>query len=332
MSGRVFNVLNLGAGLQSSRIFLAMCRGELPRPDAAVFSDTQWEPAAVYRNLEFLQEQGERNGVRLVQVTAGPIRPEILEFMRSRKHLGRKRYASAPMFIKNPDGSQGRMRRQCTKEYKIEPVDLWIRRELLSLKPGERVPKGVVVRQWFGISDDEGTRAVFPGQWKKEKVKVGTDLVGDPLVIERKRWMPKRWGEHVYPLLNSVYLPTRKIVDTPLLPRREQRADCGEWLAKHYPGRHFPRSACIGCPFRSNDEWREMRDNRPEEFADACDFDDAQRVADAQSASKRKMLVGVPYLHRQLVPLRMANLEGDGERAGAGCGTLMDGMDGLCGI
>lgn len=332
MGDRVYNVLNLGAGWQSSRILLGACLGELPKFDAAVFADTQWEPAAVYVNLEFLKEQGRIAGIPVHVVTKGDLRADAIEFRRSRKSSDGKRFASIPLFTKNRDGSQGRIRRQCTREYKIEPVETLIRRTILGLATGRRVPKGVVVRQWFGISDDEASRAVFPGRWQTDKIHVGTDLLGESLVEKRKRWMPAHWRQHVYPLLNELWQPDRKIQSVDLLPRREQREDCGRWLAAHFPGRHFPRSACIGCPFRTNAEWIDMRDNRPAEWADACEFDDAQRVADAQSATSRKILVGTPYLHRQLVPLRLANLGGDGERQGGGCGTLLDGQDGLCGL
>lgn len=37
-------ILNLGAGTQSSVIYLMMCRDELPRADVAIFADTLWEP------------------------------------------------------------------------------------------------------------------------------------------------------------------------------------------------------------------------------------------------------------------------------------------------
>ena len=45
-------------------------------------------------------------------------------------------------------------RRQCTREYKIEPIEKEIRR-LLDVKKGNRVPKSVIVEQWIGISTDE---------------------------------------------------------------------------------------------------------------------------------------------------------------------------------
>jgi hypothetical protein len=329
MSDRVYNVLNLGAGWQSSRILLGACRGEFPKFDAAVFADTQWEPKAVYRNLEFLREETDKAGIPLVCRTSGNIREEAIQSKRLRGESG-GRFAAMPLFVKNLSGSAGRMPRQCTKEYKIEVVDLWVRRELLGIASGSRIPKGVEVRYWFGISDDEASRAVFPGVFRT-KTKVCVDLYGEPFKVKTKRWFPCPWRMHCYPLLNEIWRPERRIEECQFLPRREQREDCGEWLATNYPGRTFPRSACIGCPFRSNEEWRDMRDNRPEEWEDACDFDEAQRVADHVGQVRRGLLVGEPYVHRQLVPLRMADLSIGGNReTRGGCGTLYDGQDGLC--
>lgn len=43
--------LSLGAGVQSSTLALMIALGELPPVDAAIFSDTHWEPRAVYEWL-----------------------------------------------------------------------------------------------------------------------------------------------------------------------------------------------------------------------------------------------------------------------------------------
>jgi hypothetical protein len=47
-------VLSLGAGVQSTALAILAARGHLPRPDAAIFADTGWEPAAVYAHLDRL--------------------------------------------------------------------------------------------------------------------------------------------------------------------------------------------------------------------------------------------------------------------------------------
>lgn len=327
----VFNVLNLGAGWQSSRLLLAACRGELPKFDAAVFADTQWEPKKVYAHLEWLKQMAAMAEIPLVVVSRGDLRADAIEFRENRASSDGKRFASIPVFVKNRNGKQGRARRQCTKEYKIEVVDRWVRRELLGLLPGQRLPKGVTLRQWFGISADESTRAVFPGRWIKKR-KTMIDLYGEVIELEiNKRWVPGRQREHVYPLLNEVWMPDRKIVAHQYFDRPQTREDVGQWLRQEYPERQVPRSACIGCPFHSNEEWRLMQAEAPEEFEDACQFDEAMRSADQRNAGRRKKIVGELYLHRQLVPLRMADLNGAGEKQG-GCGTLFDGQDGLCGV
>jgi len=53
-----FNVISLGAGVQSSTIALMAAHGEIaPMPDAAIFADTQAEPVSVYRWLDWLETQ-----------------------------------------------------------------------------------------------------------------------------------------------------------------------------------------------------------------------------------------------------------------------------------
>jgi 3'-phosphoadenosine 5'-phosphosulfate sulfotransferase (PAPS reductase)/FAD synthetase len=46
-------VISLGAGVQSTTLLLLAHRGELPGGpvDYAIFADTGWEPAGVYRHL-----------------------------------------------------------------------------------------------------------------------------------------------------------------------------------------------------------------------------------------------------------------------------------------
>lgn len=62
----------------------------------------------------------------------------------------------------------------------------------------------------------------------------------------------------------------------PLLEQRLDRLNCAEWLTNH----DLPvpvQSACIGCPYRAASQWLAMQRDDPEEFADACDFDQANR-------------------------------------------------------
>ena len=47
----MLKVLSLAAGVQSTALLLMSVKGELDRPDCAIFADMAWEPAAVYAHL-----------------------------------------------------------------------------------------------------------------------------------------------------------------------------------------------------------------------------------------------------------------------------------------
>ena len=93
----------------------------------------------------------------------------------------------------------------------------------------------------------------------------------------------------------------------PLLDKKITRNGCYEWLAEHgYP--EPPRSACIGCPFRSNAEWRWLQDNEPESFDEACEFDDAIRNCGGMR--------GQVFVHSARIPLRDVDFRTSDEKSG----------------
>ncbi|NBW19669.1 MAG: hypothetical protein EBR82_68020 [Caulobacteraceae bacterium] len=49
------HILNLGAGVQSTALYLMSLDGEVQKFDAAIFADTQEEPEDVYRHLEWME-------------------------------------------------------------------------------------------------------------------------------------------------------------------------------------------------------------------------------------------------------------------------------------
>ena len=140
-------VISLGAGVQSSVMVLMAARGELsPMPDCAIFADTQFEPSGIYEHLDWLEEQ---LPFPVYRVTAGDIRADHL----AARNTPDQRVASMPLFTVNG----GMVRRQCTAEYKINPIHKKLR-ELLGLKYRQRAPKEIAIKQWLGISTDEATR------------------------------------------------------------------------------------------------------------------------------------------------------------------------------
>ncbi|MBB5938631.1 hypothetical protein [Streptomyces zagrosensis] len=125
--------------------------GVLPRVDYAILADTGWEPATVYAHLDRLEKKiAAPAGIPVLRVASGNIREDALN--------PNHRFASMPLHILNQNGKPGMTRRQCTGEYKIKPIKKKVR-EILGYPYPQRIPKGVYVDQWVGISTDEFHRA-----------------------------------------------------------------------------------------------------------------------------------------------------------------------------
>ena len=274
-------ILSFGAGVQSTALLLMSIKGMLPKLDLAIFSNTGWEPDEVYKHLEWCKVYAADHGIPIVTVTGGNIREQTLD------SLG-KGFSSIPLHIINNDGTRGLGRRQCTREFKITPVDNYMRREVMGLKPRQRAPKTCQIYQWMGISYDEMGRA----KESRDKYK-----------------------EHRFPFLHNIC--HEAMLDKPW--RRNQIKD---WLIENYPAIDVPRSACIGCPYHDNTEWRRIKDD-PKAWADAVEFDEAIR--------HQPDLTGDAFLHRSCKPLKDVDLRTDVEQ-GQDLLGFMGECDGMCGV
>jgi len=274
-------ILSLGAGVQSTALLLMSANGLLPKLDLAIFADTQWEPEEVYTHLDWLSLEAEKAGIRVVRVTAGNIREAALS-------IEGKKFASMPLYTIDENGKKNMVRRQCTREFKIAPIDKYLRTEVLGLAPGQHSPREAVLHMWLGISSNE------MGRVKQSR---------DP------------WKVHRFPLLGD-------IVHDPMLPKPWKRRDCIEWMQKEYPLLKAPRSACIGCPYHSNHEWRRIKDD-PKAWDDAVDFDRQIRAGTD--------MTGEAFLHRDCKPLDEVDLRTDIEK-GQGVFSFDDECDGMCGV
>lgn len=153
MSEPNIRIVSLGAGVQSTVLALMGDRGDFgPRPDCAIFADTQWEPEGVYDHLDWLEEE---LNFPVYRITAGNLREDALN-LRSIRSTNDKKFMAMPLFTENGIG-----RRQCTYDYKILPIRKKTRR-LLGLKPKER-GKGKFAETWIGISRDEIQRMKSSG-------------------------------------------------------------------------------------------------------------------------------------------------------------------------
>ena len=101
----------------------------------------------------------------------------------------------------------------------------------------------------------------------------------------------------------------------PLIEKRLRRWDCLQWMRRHgYP--EPPRSACIGCPFRKNEEWRLLT---AEEMQDAIEVDRA--IRNARDVEQ--------FMHRSLVPLEEADIRSDEDK---GQMNFINECEGMCGV
>ncbi|KKN70675.1 hypothetical protein LCGC14_0428300 [marine sediment metagenome] len=245
----MLKILSLGAGVQSSTLIEMSEVGLLPRVDAAIFADTGWETPATYKHLEWLEQN---ISIPIYRVSKGNLREDQRHAIVRGKKADGERYASLPLYVKSGSPNGGMIRRQCTREYKIESIQKKLR-ELAGLKPYQRA-KGILVEQWFGISADESSRM---------------------------RDSNTKWIENRYPLVFDLKHPFI-------------RRDCKRWSSENgFPP--APRSACIGCPYHNDNEWRNMKNNEPESFADAVEFDQMIRRRDKRRSET--------FLHRSLTPL-----------------------------
>lgn len=158
----MLTVLSLGAGVQSSTLALMAAHGEVtPMPDCAIFADTQAEPDAVYRWLEWLEPQ---LPFPVHRVTGG----DLVRHVAAERPTGKYLRVDLPVFAKAPDGSVGIINRSCTRDYKIRPIRRKVR-ELAGITR-KRSPQHVIVEQWIGISRDEVVRMKESGEpWVKHR-------------------------------------------------------------------------------------------------------------------------------------------------------------------
>jgi len=174
------------------------------------------------------------------------------------------RFASMPIFFINEStGKKGMGRRQCTNEYKLKPITRKIR-ELLGAPLKEN---GIPGR-------------LKGGKWVEQWIGISTDE------FERAKDSTISYAKSRFPLLELNW----------------SRTDCMSYLESRGWG-ETTKSACIGCPFHTNSQWREIRDNDPKSWDDAVEFDHAIRHGGSRMS---ELMKGALYLHRSCVPLDQA--------------------------
>ena len=191
---RVVHSISLGAGVQSTTLYLMAAHGLVrPTPDAAIFADTRWEPPDIYQHLEWLQSIQETLPfpIPIHVVSAGDIYHNVWHGLRASGNAQETPWTDVPNFTINSDGSHGISSRQCTQNYKIKPIIAHLRK-IAERPPGRRHTSPPFAVQWIGISLDE---------WQRMKdARDGWVQNVHPLVEMRMtRHDCRRWFEEHYP-------------------------------------------------------------------------------------------------------------------------------------
>jgi hypothetical protein len=152
----VKRILSLGAGVQSSTLALMAAYGEIEPIEAAVFADTQAEPASVTAWLEVLRGlvDASPHPFPIYTVTGGSLEKVSVTLRTSRKTGYQYVRAMIPAFVAKPTGGKGLLARRCTAEYKIRPLLAFSRKIA-------KVPRGcteIMFHTLIGISYDEVQR------------------------------------------------------------------------------------------------------------------------------------------------------------------------------
>lgn len=291
----MMRILSCGAGVQSSTLYLMSLYGDIAAFDHVIFADTGWEPTGVYEHLERLKAEARRvRGTPITTVSIGDIRADHLD-------------PRDDLLIKNPVKYPEYRGKQRTfiPFYVVNPPSAKNRKgktfrtctKTYKIEPVEKH-----IRSILGLKRG----APWP---KRPVIAQSMGISTDEEIRKKASRRPAIILE--YPLIDQLAM---------------SRDDCHRWLARH--GWEAPRSACIGCPFHRNDEWRRMRAEDPEAWRDAIEFDEQFR---ARQQAGLTPLAGVPYIHDSRVPLAEADID-DVDEAPSLFGTVFGAeCEGLCG-
>ena len=133
-----------------------------------------------------------------------------------------------------------------------------------------------------------------------------------------EQWIGISWDEAIRMRPSRVRYITHRY---PLIEKEMRRHQCLQWMKTHgYPPP--PKSACVFCPYHSQDQWRIVR-AVPEDWQKAIAFDASIREGP-------RNLKGTMYVHRQRVPLDqvdLSTLEDHGQ-----LNLFNDECEGMCGV
>ena len=110
----------------------------------------------------------------------------------------------------------------------------------------------------------------------------------------------------------------------PLVKMKFKRSDCLQWFLKRYD-KIPPRSACTFCPYKTNEEWLDMKTRNKSEWEDTVNFDKRIRES-AQNNNNNKV-----FLHYSCQPLDEIDFTKVASKKYNDT-SILDECDGMCGV
>ena len=162
------------------------------------------------------------------------------------------------------------------------------------------------------IERDDGAEIIYPK--KATPTMLRRQCTNQYKLLPMRRFLREKTGcNFKNPLIQWIGIsidealrqkqPREKYLEAryPLIQMRMSRKDCEKWLKDN----EFVvpvRSSCVGCPYHSEVEWNDLT---PDEFEQACLFDEKMRDIGMTHKDKNKRYIDDKvYLHRSLRPLR----------------------------
>jgi hypothetical protein len=107
----------------------------------------------------------------------------------------------------------------------------------------------------------------------------------------------------------------------PLIDKEMHRYHCNLWMDAHgFP--RAPKSACLGCPYHSDEQWREIK-QEPDEWADVLYIDNAIREPVRGQRGRQ-------YMHADRRPMAEIDLLSPRERGQID--AFGNECEGMCGV
>lgn len=142
---------------------------------------------------------------------------------------------------------------------------------------------------------------------KDVEVEIWMGISVDEII--RKKDSREEWARNRYPLIE---------LDL-------SRAQLQAWFEENYPDRYLPRSACIGCPYKSDSEWKWMKTNDPVSFEEAVFVDRALRDIPIVSNAITKNGAQA-FIHKSRAPLGDVDFDSEMDYDE----VMADECDGVC--